>query len=103
MMFKIGFEPVAGHQAKPLAGKSWAGKSWIAKPWTLEGLVFCGAYVAAIAVAALVLVSSRAELRSAGAWLVFIVFVSCLTAIFALFRKARIAGGWQGRGGRDHN
>jgi hypothetical protein len=66
--------------------------------WSLENLVFSGAYLVAIVVAAVVLVSSHGELRSARAWLVFIVFVACLTAIFALFRKARAQGGWH-----DHN
>jgi hypothetical protein len=68
------------------------------RPWSLESLIFSGAYLAAVVIAAVVLVSSRGELHSAGAWLVFIVFVACLTAIFALFRKARTEGGW-----RNHN
>jgi hypothetical protein len=70
----------------------------LGRHWSLESLVFSGAYLAAIAVAAVVLASSRGEVRSVGAWLVFIVFVACLTAILALFRKARVQGGR-----RDHN
>jgi hypothetical protein len=72
------------------------------KPSRWEGLAFTGAYVSAIAVATLVLVSSRSKLHSLGAWLVFIVFVACLTAIFLLFRKARARGDWHWRSsGRD--
>jgi len=56
------------------------------------GWAFTGAYVFAVTVAAIVLLSSHGEARSLGAWVVFIVFTLCLTAIFALFCKAKTRG-----------
>jgi hypothetical protein len=68
------------------------------KPSKWEGKAFAAAYAFAVAVSAIVILSSRAEVHSLGAWLVFIVLVACLTAIFALFRKAEREWSW--RGGR---
>jgi hypothetical protein len=53
-----------------------------------EGLAFGGAYVFALAVALLALLSSKHQTRSLLAWLVFIVFALCMTGIFFLYRKA---------------
>ena len=72
-----------------------------AKPASWEGWAFTGAYVFAVTVAAIVLLSSHGEARSLGAWVVFIVFTLCLTAIFALFCKAKTEGEWRWRDGRD--
>jgi hypothetical protein len=72
-----------------------------ARPSSWEGWAFTGAYVFAVAVAAIVLLSSRGEARSVGAWAVFIIFTLCLTAIFALFCKAKTEGDWRWRSGQD--
>jgi hypothetical protein len=72
-----------------------------ASPSSWEGWAITGVYVAAVAIAAFVLLSSRSEAPSAGAWLVFIVLVLCLTAIFALFCKAKTEGEWRWRSGKD--
>jgi hypothetical protein len=53
-----------------------------------EGFAFTGAYVFALAVALLVLLSSKHETRSLLAWAVFAVFALCLTGIFLLYRWA---------------
>ena len=53
-----------------------------------EGLAFMGAYAFAIGAATLVFLTTKADLRSLGAWLVFIVFALCMTGILVLYRKA---------------
>ncbi|MFI5010734.1 MAG: hypothetical protein ACHQAY_00140 [Hyphomicrobiales bacterium] len=73
-----------------------------ATPSTWEGWAFTGAYVFAVTIAFFVLLTSKHELRSIGAWVVFIIFVLCLTAIFVLFRKASAQGDWRLRSGQDN-
>ena len=70
-----------------------------------EGLAFTCAYIFAIGAAALVFLTTTADLRSLAAWLVFIVFALCMTGIFILYRHASKGedenGTWTGPAGND--
>jgi amino acid permease len=72
-----------------------------ARPTTWEGWAFSGTYVAVIAIAAVVMLSSRHDVDSFGAWLVFGILVACLTVLFVLFCKAKTEGDWHWRNGQD--
>ena len=68
------------------------------------GTMWC-AYIFAIGAAALVFLTTTADLRSLAAWLVFIVFALCMTGIFILYRHASKGedenGTWTGPAGND--
>ena len=80
--------------------KRW-GYGWTPASW--EGWVASLVYVGAVAVALAVMLGTRSDEHSVRAWIVFLVFVGCLTALFVLFCKAKTDGDWHWRDGREPN
>ena len=74
-----------------------------ATPSTWEGWAVTTAYVVVIATALVVMLATKSDERSLAAWFVFFIFAFCVSAIFALFCKAKTQGDWHWRDGREQN
>ena len=74
-----------------------------ATPSSWEGWLATAIYVLAVLVAVVVMLTTKSDEHSLPAWIVFVVFVGCLTALFVLFCKAKTDGDWHWRDGRERN